>query len=182
MFRSALASDQTTMAARISNRAAIVTFDQILNLRHDHVASDVALASCGVSFSVLTASKYRCLLLGVFVSDGNVDQVFALEVAAQDFFAERVFDMLLDRATQRSGAEVGMGALLQQELLGVLSEIDLEAVVGQRLVTFFSSISITISRLDRLSGRKTTTSYRRPMNSGRKFRSISFITVSLIFW
>jgi hypothetical protein len=38
--------------------------------------------------------------------------------------------VLLDRATQWAGAEVGVGALVDQELLRFLRDLDPQAVIG----------------------------------------------------
>jgi hypothetical protein len=75
------------------------------------------------------------LFAAFFLLHGDADRVLALEVAAKELFAERVFDVLLDRTTQRAGAEVGVRALLDQELLGVVGQLQLQAVVVRRLVT-----------------------------------------------
>src|SRR4051794_8453485 len=52
------------------------------------------------------------------VVDLDDDLVLAFEVAAKQVFAERVFEMALDRATQRAGAVLGVGAVLDEEFLG----------------------------------------------------------------
>src|SRR5687768_7332532 len=62
--------------------------------------------------------EVEVLVALAFVLDGDADQVFALERAAENVLGERVFDVVLDRATQRTGAEVGAVALVHQELFG----------------------------------------------------------------
>src|SRR4051812_11044914 len=55
------------------------------------------------------------VLLGAFLlPGGDADQILAFEVPAENFFAQRVLHVLLDRSTQRPGAEVGVRALVDQ--------------------------------------------------------------------
>src|SRR5690606_23612505 len=60
-------------------------------------------------------------------------EVLALERTAKDVFAERIFDVLLDCTTQRAGTEVGVGPFLDEELLGVVGQLQRQAVVDQAL-------------------------------------------------
>ncbi len=72
------------------------------------------------------------LVAAVFGFDGDADDVLAFEAAAEDFLAEGVFDELLDCPTEGTGAEIGVGALVDQEILGFLASISmLHAVLGQ---------------------------------------------------
>ena len=90
------------------------------------------MASSGWSFdSVFSDSKYRCFSSPFFSLDRDADQVFALEVAAKNLFGERILNVLLDRTTKGTGAEVRVRSLLDQELLGFGRDLDLQAMVGQ---------------------------------------------------
>ena len=64
------------------------------------------------------------LVLG---SDGDDDSRQTLVIAAEDFLAERVFDHVLDGPAQRPGAEVGVVALGDEEVLGLVREHEFEA-------------------------------------------------------
>ena len=55
------------------------------------------------------------------------------ELALEQFLGQRIFDEVLDRPTQRPGAEVGVRALLDQELLGFVGELELQALLLEPL-------------------------------------------------
>ena len=61
------------------------------------------------------------------------DGVLALERAAEQLLGERVLEVVLDRPAQRAGAELGVVALLDQELLGLVGQDQLQAVVLEPL-------------------------------------------------
>ena len=106
-----------------------------------------------------------------------------LERAAEQLLGERVLEEVLDRPAQRPGAEVGVGALLDQELLGLVGQHELQAAAPcSRLRTFASSMSMICFRSSFVRRRKTMMSSRRLRNSGRKYRSISLLAArSFIF-
>src|SRR3954453_13838161 len=49
---------------------------------------------------------------------------------AQDFVGERVLDVALDRAAQRTGAHRGVPTLVDQQVLGLVGQIQLQLVLG----------------------------------------------------
>ena len=55
------------------------------------------------------------------------------EAAEKQLLGERFFDVLLNDAGQRTGAELLVGPVLDQELLGGLVELEREAAFGQPL-------------------------------------------------
>src|SRR5204862_796497 len=77
--------------------------------------------------------EVEVLVLLVLGLDGDADQVLAFEVPAEDVLGERVLDVLLDRAAQRAGAEVGGGALVAQEYLRFGADLNPQPVICQTL-------------------------------------------------
>ena len=57
---------------------------------------------------------------------------------------ERVFELVLDRATQRTGTVLGVEALVDEELLGFVGQHQFEAASPSRLRTFASSMSMIV--------------------------------------
>ena len=51
----------------------------------------------------------------------------------QQFLGQRIFDAVLDRATQRTSTVVEVRALLDQELLGVVGQLEAQAAFEQSL-------------------------------------------------
>ena len=65
----------------------------------------------------------------MLVLDGDLDGVLALVRAAQQLFAQVVFDQVFDRAPQRPGAEIGVEPLVDQELLGLVVDQQLQVLL-----------------------------------------------------
>ncbi len=63
--------------------------------------------------------------------DVDADPVLALECAAEDLLGERVFDEVLDRPAERTRTVVGVEALGDDEVLGLVGEDEFQAAVGQ---------------------------------------------------
>src|SRR3954471_14131797 len=61
--------------------------------------------------------EVEVLFSALFLADRDLDQVLALEAAAQDLLGQRVLDVLLDRATQRASTKIRIGALVDQKFL-----------------------------------------------------------------
>src|SRR3972149_1064433 len=76
------------------------------------------------------------LLLVADLLDLDLDQALAGEFALQELLGERVFDGRFDRPPQRPGAEIGVRALLDQELLGFVGELERDALFQQPLAGF----------------------------------------------
>src|ERR1700750_1264070 len=55
------------------------------------------------------------------------------QLAAEDEVRERVLDVALDRPAERAGAHGRVPALLDQEVLGVLGELQLQLALRERL-------------------------------------------------
>ena len=65
----------------------------------------------------------------VVLGDGDPDGLALLEIAAQDALCEGVFDVALDRATQRPRAVVLVEALRDEEVDGGLVELERDALL-----------------------------------------------------
>ena len=64
-----------------------------------------------------------------FGFDADPDDILALERAAEDVFAQRVFNVLLDGAAQGSCAEIVVGSLIDEELFGFGGQLDAQAMI-----------------------------------------------------
>ena len=71
------------------------------------------------------------LAADLFGSHGN--GVLALELALEQFFGERILDVVFQSTTQRTRAEIEVRALLDDELLGLVRKNQLEAAQMFRL-------------------------------------------------
>src|SRR4051794_11600735 len=73
--------------------------------------------------------------LGIVALGGAVhhDRAARRQLRPQDEVRERVLDVALDRPAQRPGAHGRVPALVDQEVLGVLAELELELAVRERL-------------------------------------------------
>ena len=101
------------------------------------------------------------------------DRVLALEGTSQQLFAERILDSLLDRTTQRTSTVVEVAALLDQEFLGIVGQIDDQAAFEQSLADLGQlEIDDTPLRSSLVRCRKMIVSSKRFRNSGRNTRSI----------
>src|SRR5439155_6854503 len=76
-------------------------------------------------------------LLGVAA---DADGLAGLELAPQDLLAEQVLEVLLDRPPQGAGAEVRVVTLLDQEVLGRVLELELEAAGLEPLADFLELV------------------------------------------
>ena len=73
-------------------------------------------------FAVLTTEDKRIGFTLVVLDGIDHDRVLAFEGTAEQFFAERIFDALFDRTTQRTSTVIEVAALLDQELFGVVGQ------------------------------------------------------------
>ena len=119
------------------------------------------------------------LALIVFLHVDN-DRVLALELALQQFLGERIFNALLDFATQRPGAEIEIRTLANHVFLGLVGQDQLQAALAQpianlRQLDVDDRLQIVLRQV-----RKTMMSSTRLRNSGRNTFSIRSVTRSFI--
>ena len=86
------------------------------------------------------------LLLVADLLDAHTNHLLAVELALEQFLGQRIFDERLDRPTQRPRTVVGVRALLDEELLGVVAELERQALSFNRSRTLPSSRSTTSLR------------------------------------
>ena len=97
------------------------------------------------------------------------DRRAGLELAAEHEVRERVLDEALDRAAQRPGAHRRVVALVDEQLLRLVGQLDLGLVLGHLLLEAGAACRSTIVRISsRVSLWKTMTSSIRFSSSGRK--------------
>ena len=67
----------------------------------------------------------------------DLDRVFALKFTLEQFLADRILDEVFEGPAERTGAEIGIGALLDEELLGFFGEFELETSFAEPLADLF---------------------------------------------
>ena len=118
--------------------------------------------------------------LGV-VLDVDEDDLAGAELLEQQPLGERVLDQALDGPAQRPGAQLRVVALVGEEVLGLLGELEAQALALELALTrsiIRSTIWVTSSLV---SSWKTMVSSMRFRNSGRKCCLSASLTFSFIF-
>ena len=88
-----------------------------------------ASAGCRSVSSFVEGGELELSVL-VLALDLDVDPVLALERAAEELLGQGVLDQVLDGATERPGAVIGVVALGDQEVLGLVVHDQLQAAIA----------------------------------------------------
>ena len=81
------------------------------------------------------AFKVELLLITDFF-DVHDNVILAFENALEQFFRKRVFDALSDRTAERPGSVIRVVALIDDELLGIVFQLEAKTALGQPLADF----------------------------------------------